>query len=266
MSGIITLTTDFGDRSPYVAQMKGVILSLNPQATIVDITHDVPPQNIASAALILDDACQWFPRETVHVAVVDPGVGTDREIVYARLAAGHFVGPNNGLLTHIARRAPPDVILRLAERQYWQPTISSTFHGRDIMAPVAAHLSLGVEPHRLGPPIEKLVLLDLPQSRIEAGEIRGLVQHIDSFGNLISNIHADLLQEAAFGENVEVQCGAHRIAGIMATYGAGNSGQPLALIGSTGRLEIAVTNGDAATQLQIEIGTEVVVRQRRPSP
>ena len=266
MSAIITLTTDFGQGSPYVAQMKGAILSLNPQATIVDITHTVAPQDIRSAAYVLDDACRWFPNDTIHVAVVDPGVGTDRDIVYARIDTYHFLAPNNGLLTQVRSRSTPETLRRVADRTYWLPSVSATFHGRDIMAPAAAHLSLGLEATKLGPPLEELILLDLPQARFEAHEIRGTVVSVDSFGNLITNIDARLLAEAALTKNAVVRCTGHCVAGIVATYGAGVSGQPLALIGSTGRLEIAVAHGNAADQFRIEVGTEVIVRQQEPSP
>ena len=150
---IITLTTDFGSGSHYVAAMKGVILSICPAATIVDIAHDVPPQDIRRAALLLDDVADWFPPETIHVAVVDPGVGTDRAIVYARIGQQQFIAPDNGLLSRLAARTPPPKLIRLSEPAYWLEHVSTTFHGRDIMAPVAARLALGLDPDRLGPPL-----------------------------------------------------------------------------------------------------------------
>ena len=149
---IITLTTDFGTGSPYVAAMKGVILSINPAATIVDISHAVPAQDIARGALVLEDTTPWFPADTIHVAVVDPGVGTQRSILYARIGPQQYIAPDNGLLGRLMARTRPSLVLRLTEREYWLPEVSHTFHGRDIMAPVAARLSLGLDPRRLGPP------------------------------------------------------------------------------------------------------------------
>ena len=143
---IITLTTDFGTGSPYVAAMKGVILSINPAATIVDISHAVPAQDIARGALVLEDTTPWFPADTIHVAVVDPGVGTERAILYARIGPQQYIAPDNGLLSRLMARTPPSLVLRLTEREYWLPEVSHTFHGRDIMAPVAARLSLGLDP------------------------------------------------------------------------------------------------------------------------
>ncbi|MFV1965803.1 MAG: S-adenosyl-l-methionine hydroxide adenosyltransferase family protein [Pirellulaceae bacterium] len=259
MPAIITLTTDFGQGSPYVAQMKGVILSLNPRATIVDITHAVAPQDVQGATYVLDDTYRWFPDDSIHVTVVDPGVGTERDIIYARIGTHHFIAPNNGLLTRVSRRTAPEPLLQIAHPNYWLPRVSSTFHGRDIMAPAAAHLSLGLEATKLGPPLDGLVTLDLPQARLEAGEIHGVVMTVDSFGNLITNIERGHLAAASLNGNTEIRCGNHCVCCIVGTYGEGVSGEPLALIGSSGRLEIAVANGHAATQLRINVGTEVIV-------
>ena len=154
---VITLTTDFGAGSPYVAAMKGVILSINPRATVVDITHGVRPQDIRQAALVVDDVAGRFPPESIHVAVVDPGVGTDRAIVYAHVGRRHFVAPDNGLLSRVAERIRPSKIIRISEAEYWLNPVSATFHGRDIMAPVAARLSTGLDPEKLGPPLENRI-------------------------------------------------------------------------------------------------------------
>ncbi len=143
---IITLLSDFGRDSPYVAAMKGVILSINRQATIVDLTHSIGPQNVRQAALVLDELARWFPPDSIHVAVVDPGVGSERRIVYAHIGEGHFLAPDNGLLSRLARRVPPSTIRTVTEAEFWLPAVSATFHGRDIFAPVAARLSLGLAP------------------------------------------------------------------------------------------------------------------------
>ena len=192
---IITLTTDFGTDSPYVAQMKGVILTLNPQATLVDVTHAVPPQDVHAGSLVLEQMVAYFPAGTIHIAVVDPGVGTERSLVYARLGDQHFLAPDNGLLTRVIQRRPATRVIRLQEPQYWRASVSATFHGRDILASVAAHLSLGLEPNRLGPPHVGLVALDLPQPRRAADSIEGRVIGIDSFGNLLTDIPAELLHD-----------------------------------------------------------------------
>lgn len=236
---LITLTTDFSSGSPYVAAMKGVILSINPQVTIVDITHDIPPQDIRRAAIVLDDTARWFSPDTIHVAVVDPGVGTERAIVYARIGSQQFIVPDNGLLSRLAARTPPDMLIRLANRAYWLDAVSATFHGRDILAPVAAHLSLGLDPALLGPPLEELTPLDWPPVRITESRIEGEVLEIDSFGNLITNITADMLAGRPTDGRVCIVCNAHKTRGICRTYADQPRGTFIALVGSSGRLELA---------------------------
>ncbi len=256
---VVTLTTDFGVGSPYVAAMKGVILSINPAATIVDITHDVPAQDIRRAAVVLDDAADWFPDGTVHVAVIDPGVGTERPIVYARIGSQRYVAPDNGVLGRLAERIPPSEVIRLENRAYWLPEVSNTFHGRDIMAPVAAHLSLGAEPAALGSAAEKVVRLSWPKVVFRPDRIDGAVLHIDSFGNLITNITSDMLANRPTDERACVVCNIYETWGIFHTYADKPSGMLVALIGSSGRLELAVVGDNAATRLGIRIGEPVVV-------
>ena len=271
MTQIITLTTDFGPDSPYVGQMKGVLLSRNPAVTIVDITHTILPQDVARGALALDDAARWFPANSIHVAVVDPGVGTERRLVYARIGEQHFLAPDNGLLGLVARRAQPDRIVTLTESRFWQPEVSATFHGRDILAPVAAHLSLGVEPGEFGPTQDSLLPLDWPLVRHAADECAGCVVAIDSFGNLITNITGDDLArlgaaQVASGPSVaRVRCRGNVISPIGSTYGNHAAGSLVALVGSNGRLEIAVVHGHAAARLDAKIGDDVAVTFRSPS-
>src|SRR5687768_15648786 len=188
MRPLITLTTDFGNGSPYVAQVKGAILSVGREVDLVDITHGVAPQNVREGAVVLADATPRFPAGTIHVAVVDPGVGTKRRLVYAEISQQRYLAPDNGLLTLLARRWPPTRILSLENRRYWAPQPSSTFHGRDILAPVAAHLACGIDPADLGPPTDSLLLLDVPDPIRAPGSVCGEVQYVDSFGNLITNI------------------------------------------------------------------------------
>lgn len=256
---VITLTTDFGVSSPYVAAMRGVILSINPLATIVDLTHSIAPQNIRQGACTLEQTTSWFPRGTIHVAVIDPGVGSSRRIVYAEIAQQRYVAPDNGLLSRLVLGTPATRIIAVQEAEHWLPRISSTFHGRDIMAPVAARLSLGLDPRRLGPPIENLLSLDWREAVILPGKIQGAVLSVDSFGNLITDITEAMLAEAPRNESVRIICDEHETQGIFRAY----SDQPeftfLALIGSNGHLELAIVNDSAAGMLGIRPGAAVTV-------
>ena len=256
---ILTLSTDFGNGSPYVAAMKGVILSINPAATIVDLTHDIPAQDIRHGALVLDDVTRWFPEGTIHVAVVDPGVGTSRAIVYAEVAGQKYVAPDNGLLSRLAARTPPAKLVRLSNPEYWLDPVSATFHGRDIMAPAAARLSLGLEPERLGPPLEKLVTLDWPGVRVGPRRIEGSVLEIDRFGNLITNITADMLVGRPTDGRACVICNVYETWGIRRAYADQSSGTLIALIDSGGRLELAIVGDSAASRLGVHLGERVVV-------
>jgi len=256
---IITLTTDFGTGSPYVAALKGVILAINPAATIVDITHEIRAQDIRYAAVVLDEVAERFPADTIHVAVVDPGVGTQRAIIYARIGRQQYVAPDNGLLSRLAARTPPAKIVRLDNPEYWLTPVSATFHGRDIMAPVAARLSLGLEPERLGPPLEKLATLDWPQVRLAPARIEGVVLEIDSFGNLITNIRAEMLAGRPTDERVCIVCHIYETWGIYHTYAEQPRGTFVALIGSSGWLELALVGGNAANQLGVKLGAPVVM-------
>lgn len=254
----ITLTTDFGTGSPYVAAMKGVILSINPAATIVDITHDVPPQDVRYAAIVLEDVAERFPEGTIHVAVVDPGVGTDRGIVYARIGRQQFVAPDNGLLSRLAHRSAPESVLRLSRPEYWLQPVSATFHGRDVMAPVAARLSLGLAPKHLGLPQSGLVMLRWPTVRVDEGGIHGSILAADSFGNLVTDITAGMLAKYP-REKLRVRCLQQTIEGLSTTYGNHSPSTLAALIGSSDRLEIAVVGGSAAKALGAKPGDDVLV-------
>lgn len=257
--GLVTLLTDFGMGSHYVAVMKGVILGMNPAAQIVDLTHAVPPQNVRQGAWLLAEAARWFPAETVHAAVVDPGVGTQRRLVYARMGGQHFVAPDNGLLDLAARRTPPEQLITLAERRYWLSEVSATFHGRDIIAPVAAWLSRGLDPALLGPPQDRLSPYEWPEVVQVPGRIEGSVQGIDSFGNLITNITAEMLQDAPRDERVRIVCEEHETLGIYRTYADQPAQTFIALVGSSGCLELAVVNDNAAALLGIGVGAPVRV-------
>jgi len=260
MPRIITLTTDFGADSPYVAQMKGVILSINPEVRIIDVTHTIPPQDVRQGALVMADVAHWFPPKTIHTAVVDPGVGTARKIIYARIGQHDFVAPDNGLLSRLALSTPPSTINTVAEREFWLPDVSATFHGRDIMAPVAARLSLGLEPSRLGPRQEELMRLDWAEACVTGNKIEGTVQSIDSFGNLITDISADALAHAPRGEEVAIVCDDHETHGIFNAYADQPEMTLIALVGSSGKLELAIVGESAAVMLGVPVGTPVTIK------
>ncbi len=191
---IITLTTDFGEESPYVAAMKGVILGINPSARLVDLSHQIPPQNLAYAEFFLSGAIPYFPHDALHVVVVDPGVGTQRALLYVEVAGHRLLVPDNGCWTELAALAgQTPLVIRLAEPRYWRHPVSATFHGRDILAPVAGHLSLGVDPRTLGPQVEEWVRCELRRPTLVPGRLAGEVMFVDRFGNLITNIPGEAL-------------------------------------------------------------------------
>lgn len=258
-SCLITLLTDFGTRDAFVGIMKGVILSIAPTVHIIDLSHDVPPQEILTGALILRSAVPFFPPGTIHVAVVDPGVGSQRRAVVVQTRDAFFVGPDNGLLS---LAAPPESVVRvihLTNTAYFLPRLSHTFHGRDVFAPVAAHLSRGVSLEVLGPTIPAIEELALPIIERTETQLIGSVTAIDHFGNLITNItEADLLPFPR--ETLWVSIGPVQIQGLVATYAAVSPDTVAALMNSWGVLEIAVRNGSAAQRLNTSIGTAVCVR------
>jgi len=256
---LITLTTDFGEGSPYVAAMKGVILGINPDARLVDLSHRIPPQNILHAAWFLASALPWFPPETMHVIVVDPGVGTKRKLLLVHAGTQWLLVPDNGCWTLAAERMAdrPDVRW-LKERSYWLPEVSRTFHGRDILAPVAAHLSLGLAPEKCGPPATYWTSFLLPPPALAPRRITGEVIFIDDFGNLITNIPARALRQPGF-RSPRVRVGDHNVKQFVGTYGEAEEGSPVGLIGSEGHLEVAVINGSAAKTLSVGVGCRVEV-------
>lgn len=256
---LITLTTDFGEGSPYIAQMKGAILSVNPKATLVDVTHSIRPQSIVHGAFVLADTWRYFPIGTIHVAVIDPGVGTDRKLVCVTCAGHHFILPDNGLLTAALQDNDASSIVWLSDSRFHRDNVCETFHGRDIMGPVAAHLSLGVAPRNFGRSTETLARINLPQPKVAGNQMTGEVILIDSFGNLVTNISRTHLASSCQG-HPEVWLGGKRVGRLNTTYGDSESGDLVALFGSAQRLEIAIVDGDAATVGLSRIGDEVVVK------
>ena len=260
----VTLLTDFGLEDAWVGMMKGVILGINPKARIVDIPHQIPPQDTATAAWTIAAAYSYFPRDTVHVIVVDPGVGSDRNIICARRGAHIFVAPDNGVLSTVLEPGAGEIRI-VKNRDLCLDVVSNTFHGRDILAPVGAHLSLSQDIASVGPAaaFESLVQLDLPKPVLtDSGELRGTVIMIDHFGNVITNIDRPALeafQAANDGCRPEIALGEHHIHGLSATYSRAKTGQPLALFGSMGYLEIAIFGRDARREMNLSRGDRVKV-------
>jgi S-adenosyl-L-methionine hydrolase (adenosine-forming) len=258
---IITLTTDFGADSPYVAAMKGVILAINPRARLVDLSHQIPPQDVRHAAFFLRFCIPFFPAGVIHVVVVDPGVGTDRALLYVEVEGHRLLAPDNGCWSELARGASrPPTVIRLTENRYWRNPLSATFHGRDILAPVAAHLSLGEDPQRLGHRVQQWVRLEIPSPIVEASRVIGEVIYVDHFGNLITNIPRAAFANLAPGP-VRILVGDHEVTRRVQTYGEAPPGTLVALISSADLLEIAVTGGNAAERLGAAVGTVVTVQK-----
>ncbi len=271
MGAIITLTTDFGLADAYVAAMKGVILGINPDARLVDICHTIEPQNISQAAFVLSTVCDFFPHRTIHLVVVDPGVSSRRKAVVLRTPTADFIAPDNGVLSYIIKdyasgnaidnRQPLDTgkaeAIEITSRQYWRPTVSSTFHGRDIFAPVAAHLSLGTPLTEFGEPLDSLAVLTLLKPRQDSdGTLAGCVLHIDNFGNLITNIKRHDLPPVNTGITVEVKN--ELINGIVDTYDMSDG--LCTLIGGSEYLEIALKDGNAGAFLNAAVGDGVKIK------
>jgi S-adenosylmethionine hydrolase len=254
---LITLTTDFGDASPYVAAMKGVIFALHPTARIVDLSHSLPRQDIAHAAFFLPACLPYFPLGTLHIIVVDPGVGTDRAILYVELQRQRLLVPDNGCWTSLSGSELP-LVIRLAESKYWRQPVSPTFHGRDVFAPVAARLAGGLDPHCLGPVVHEWVRWQEPPPITEVSRLAGQVVFVDRFGNLISNIPGEAFQRWA-KRPVRILVGTNEVPRRVRTYGEADKGELVALISSTERLEIAVVEGNAAQQLHASAGTPIQV-------
>jgi S-adenosyl-L-methionine hydrolase (adenosine-forming) len=258
-SGIITLLTDFGQRDGYVAAMKGVMLGLDPAAKLVDISHEVEPQNVAAGTFILESHFRYFPAGTVHVAVVDPGVGSERAAL-ACYGDGHFfVAPDNGLLD-FCRSFSDLQTVRLTQKKFWRETISSTFHGRDIFAPVAAHLARGEPLPHLGEPFVLQRKLPPLQCQIEGKVLQGQIAYIDRFGNLISNISEQHLHEFANNQTITITLAAHLIGSLSKTYADVPPDAPIALISSFGFLEIGVNLGNAQMHFGAQRGTPIAIK------
>jgi S-adenosylmethionine hydrolase len=262
---LITLTTDFGEQDGFVGAMKGVIWGICPEAQIADISHQIAPQNVLEGALVLRRACPHFPDGTVHLAVVDPGVGTQRRPLAGRIGTHFVVGPDNGLFSFLVEEAEarglPAEFVTLENPRYWRAEVSRTFHGRDIFAPVAAHLARGVSLADLGPALVPPVRIRLPEPVRTTRGWQAHVIAIDHFGNLASDLPAGKLP----GYNrVVIHVGGREIAGVNRTYGEQSPGALVALADSENRLEIAVVNGSAARELGAQVGDLIEVETLDP--
>ncbi len=265
---VITLTTDFGLQDEYVGVMKGVILNRCPTATVIDLTHEIRPQDVQHGAFILEAAVPYFPRGTIHVVVVDPGVGTERDLLLLRGQDQFFLGPDNGVLSSfLDQNTAGDAYLIDCPEHYLSP-VSNTFHGRDILAPVAAALANGVSPQKLGNKVIKTNLKKLAPSQLQIdsihGNITGLVCRVDHFGNLTTNIQQkDVAQLGVLPEDLLIEIAGQQITGLAQTYGDSAPGTLTALFGSRHYLEVAIPQGNASDVLQTKVGDPVTVTAHR---
>ena len=279
-ASIVTLLTDYGSADGYVGAMKGAILGVNPKAGIVDITHETPAQDIAHAAFVLASAYAFFPPDSIHVAVVDPGVGTSRRALVAATPHGRFVAPDNGLLTYVAEEHLRAVAAEgddsgaaagfmepyvttlpagwsaweLTEPAYWRDEVSDTFHGRDVFGPVAGHLSLGVAPERMGRPVDDIVCLRVFETDVVGGVVHGRIVYVDRFGNIVTNVRPSQVPDGALLADI----GGVVVPGPLRSYAEGDGLR--VLVGSHGFLEVAEKNGSAAARLSAGVGARIAVR------
>ncbi|HLH55130.1 MAG TPA: SAM-dependent chlorinase/fluorinase [Verrucomicrobiae bacterium] len=262
----ITLTTDFGTRDWFVGTMKGVILSLAPNARIVDLTHEIAPGDVQAGAYALAAAYAFFPRHTIHVAVVDPGVGTSRRAIAVQTSNYFFVGPDNGLFSRVLTTEKVIAIHQLKNERYFLNRVSATFHGRDVFAPVAAHLSQGAEIGKVGPLLDDYVRLKSAAPKMRHGAISGEVQYVDRFGNAITNIPAAAL--ARVGAAAKVFLNNKPVCRIGPAYQSVPENRPVAVVGSTGFLELAINGASAAQAFGLKPGTRIELRTtvRRKGP
>ncbi len=250
MKRIITLTTDFGTKDHYIGSMKGVILSINSDAIITDITHEIPPQDIFKASFVLRNFYHYYPQGAIHIVVVDPGVGSKRKPIVVEANNNIFLGPDNGIFTFIYRELKPVKVFEISNSKYILPKVGSTFDGRDIFAPAAANLSLGVSVKDLGRRVKKPVRIPIKKPVIRKGKILGEVIYVDTFGNLLTNIPGYLIRPKSW-----VFIGGEVIRGISQSYADVSKGELVAIIGSAGFLEISVNHGRASDLIETTLSS-----------
>ena len=259
---IVALLSDFGSRDHYAGTMKGVVLGICPDATLVDISHDVPPHDLQFAALELAAACRFFPTGCVFLVVVDPGVGSARRGLAADTGDYRFVAPDNGVLTAVFEQTPPKRVVELTERRYARPTVSRTFEGRDRFAPAAAWLAKGIQLSALGRPVSDYRSIDIPVMQVDDEGINGMVLRIDRFGNLVTNIDRKAFDRLASGGAIEIEVGGHRVGRLVETFADIGADEVCALFGSTDHLEIAANATSAMDRLGIDHGAPVRVTRQ----
>ncbi|HBQ59279.1 MAG TPA: hypothetical protein DD671_06555 [Balneolaceae bacterium] len=258
MSQIITLTTDFGTQDYYVSAMKAVMLGIAPDVRFVDVSHEIPPQDIMAGAWVIRNTAFLYPPGTVHLVVVDPGVGTSRNPVALKVKDQYFVGPDNGIFSLFFNEFEYEAC-KLNNPDYWRKGVSNTFHGRDIFAPVAAHLCEGVSLEEIGEPIDELVTYHWAVPLADKDGLQGWVLHIDRFGNLITNLTQDLIKDHLKKKNVKIYVGNTMLNKIVTTFGDVEDGEPAAFIGSSGNLEIGINKGNAARMLSVDKGAQISI-------
>lgn len=256
MHKIITLTTDFGLQDYYVSAMKAVILGISPDVRMIDISHDIPPQDIMAGSWVVKNSTPLFPDGTIHLVVIDPGVGTEREPVALKVGNQYYVGPDNGIFSLLIEDRDFEAV-RLNNEKYWREGPSNTFHGRDIFAPVAAHISQGVPLDDLGEAINKLVTYRWASPIADKDGLQGWIIHIDKFGNLVTNLSESLINDTLDDSSVKIYIGNTILEDIVNTFGSVPEGEPAAYIGSSGMLEIGINKGSAEEMLGVQKGAQI---------
>jgi hypothetical protein len=260
MRPVIALLSDFGTRDHYAGTMKGVMIGICPDVTLIDITHDITPHDVMEGALQLAASCRYFPSGTIFLVVVDPGVGSLRKGIAAEAGEYRFVAPDNGVLTAVFKELPPKRVVELTERRYARPTVSRTFEGRDRFAPAAAWLAKGIQLSALGRSITSYQQVEIPQP-VAGDALAGVVLLIDRFGNLVTNIDRRTFEAFSRGQSVALSVAGHPVAGVVATYADIHSGEVCALFGSSEHLEFAVNGGSAADALGVARGAPVEIQR-----
>lgn len=265
---IITLTTDFGLKDPYVAEMKAVILGICPDAVMVDVSHEIEKFNVRMGAYVLASAASYFPKSTIHVVVIDPNVGTQRRALLVQTKDGFFVGPDNGVLMLAAEKQKIIEVHEITNSKFMLPYVSNTFHGRDVFAPVAAHLANGVSPADFGPEIKDVTKPNFAKVTFSKDTLMGEVLHVDDFGNIITNVNEQELKRLHLQDSVNVEVANCKLKIKFArTYAETKLGETLILVGSQGYVEIAINQGNAAEKFRVKQGDSVLLcsRDRPPS-
>ena len=264
-SGFITLTTDFGLADGFVGTMKGVIYTINPDATIIDISHEIGSQDVASASFLLEASCPYFPRGAVHLVVVDPGVGSQRRAIAVETEKYYFVAPDNGVLTRPLMHEKVLKSVEITNQAYFLDRVSDTFHGRDVFAPAAAHLSLGVTIEALGDEMDDLVKMPLSEPEVHQSSIRGHIIHVDKFGNLITNVTRNLFEAIVSDRQFAIKLAGIKLEWISSSYADVPAGHPLAIFDSFNNLEVAVNCANAAKLLGVQRGDGIHITLKNTS-